>query len=300
MLTNLFVVHLSILHFVSVCDSSGILTAGAPDAFCFPSHRQWSLLSPDYKVPSADTLLGTCSAELVLTSCMAAANSPTFLHRWSPNELEHQRMVRVGWEFWKNPSSSRDNEIRVTMTMCRQLLKISKEKIPQFLVRQCQCSGTLTAHKCFLMARHNLFCSSLIPLPIVLTLGTTGKSLGLFSLFLWQYIDDNPPHHAFSAPNGTVPAPSSVLSHQHSPVLCDFPCFWPCSSHMPTFHSYYYQCFILTDYTGRVVPSVLLDAIHVKLLCAAEPSGSIINGAKFIFFHCCWGRKMWNVRQNKP
>jgi len=41
----------------------------------------------------------------------------------------------------------------------------------------CQCLVTLTVKKCFLMFRGNLLCFSLCPLPLVLSLGTTKKSL---------------------------------------------------------------------------------------------------------------------------
>jgi len=44
-----------------------------------------------------------------------------------------------------------------------------------------QCSVTLRGKKFFLMFRWNLLCFSLCPLPLVLSLGTTEKSLALSS-----------------------------------------------------------------------------------------------------------------------
>ena len=46
----------------------------------------------------------------------------------------------------------------------------------------CQCSVTFPVKKCFLMFRGNLLCFSLCPLPLVLSLGTTEKSLAPSSL----------------------------------------------------------------------------------------------------------------------
>lgn len=59
-----------------------------------------------------------------------------------------------------------------------RLLSISKEGDPTIsLGNLCQCSHT--AQKCCLIFRGNLLCSSLCPLPLVLSLGTTDTSLAL-------------------------------------------------------------------------------------------------------------------------
>jgi len=47
----------------------------------------------------------------------------------------------------------------------------------------CQCLVTLTMKKCFLVFRWNCLYISLCPLPLVLALGTTGKSLAPSSSF---------------------------------------------------------------------------------------------------------------------
>jgi len=57
----------------------------------------------------------------------------------------------------------------------------------------CQCSGSCTAQKCCLMGIRNLLCSSLCPLPLVLALDTSDRSLALYSLhssftYLWTLI----------------------------------------------------------------------------------------------------------------
>jgi len=49
------------------------------------------------------------------------------------------------------------------------------------LVNLCQCLVTLIVKQCFLMLRENPLYFSSCPLPLVLSLGTTEKSLTLFS-----------------------------------------------------------------------------------------------------------------------
>ena len=81
--------------------------------------------------------------------------------------------------------------------MPRWLLKIFKEETPTAsLGNLCQCSITHTVRTCFLMARWNLLCSGLCPLPLVLALGTAEKSLALLfapSLQVFVHIDEIPP-----------------------------------------------------------------------------------------------------------
>ncbi|KAK4828311.1 hypothetical protein QYF61_025323 [Mycteria americana] len=74
----------------------------------------------------------------------------------------------------------------------------------------CQCSITLTVKKCFLMLRWNLLGFSMHPLPLVLPLVTTEKSLALSSLLpLFSYLYTlirSPPSRYFSGLN----SPSSL------------------------------------------------------------------------------------------
>jgi len=63
-------------------------------------------------------------------------------------------------------------------TLSRQVLNISREGDSTApLGSLCQGSVTLRVKKFFLVFRRNFPCSSLCPLPLVLSLGTTGKSL---------------------------------------------------------------------------------------------------------------------------
>ena len=80
-------------------------------------------------------------------------------------------------------------------TMSRWLLDIAKDRDSIVILGSlCQCSVTLTVKKCFLMFRGNLLCFILCPLPHVLSLGITGKSLdpSIFtpSLQVFMYIGE--------------------------------------------------------------------------------------------------------------
>jgi len=62
--------------------------------------------------------------------------------------------------------------------MSRWLLKITKDgDSTTSLGNWCQCLVPLTVKRCFLMFRENFLCFSLCPFPLVLSLGTTEKSL---------------------------------------------------------------------------------------------------------------------------
>ena len=84
---------------------------------------------------------------------------------------------------WKGPLVQPSCQSRVTYsrlhrTFSRRVLNISREKdstIP--LGSPFQCSVTLRGKKFFLMFSWNFLCFNLCPLPLVLSLGTTGKSL---------------------------------------------------------------------------------------------------------------------------
>lgn len=69
--------------------------------------------------------------------------------------------------------SSRDNQSRVPRATIGWLCKISKKKTPWPLGNLCQCSVTNKGKKRLLM----FTCTGLCPLLLVLTLGTTEKSL---------------------------------------------------------------------------------------------------------------------------
>ncbi|KAK4817104.1 hypothetical protein QYF61_027967 [Mycteria americana] len=72
---------------------------------------------------------------------------------------------------------------RLPGTVSRWLLSGSKDgDSTTSLGSLCQCLVIHTGKKCFLRFRRNLLCFSLCPLPLVLSLGTTEKTLALSSL----------------------------------------------------------------------------------------------------------------------
>ena len=76
------------------------------------------------------------------------------------------------------PCRSRVTYSRLHRTSYRQVFNISREgDSTTSLGSLFQCSVTLRGKKFFLMFRRNFLCFSLCPLPLVLSLGTTGKSL---------------------------------------------------------------------------------------------------------------------------
>jgi len=76
------------------------------------------------------------------------------------------------------PCRSRVTYRRLHRALSRQVLNISREgDSTTSLGSQFQCSVTLRVKKLFLMFRRNFMCFSLCPLPLVLSLGTTEKSL---------------------------------------------------------------------------------------------------------------------------
>ena len=76
------------------------------------------------------------------------------------------------------PCQSRVTYSRLHRTLSRQVLNISREEeSTPSLGSLFQCSVTLRGKKFFLMFRRNFLCFSLCSLPLVLSLGTTEKSL---------------------------------------------------------------------------------------------------------------------------
>jgi len=94
-------------------------------------------------------------------------------------EINH-RMTEGGRALWMSFGSTSvqaQTSRAVPRPMSRWLLKISKKKTPQPLGNLYQCSITRTAQKCCLVFQRNSLCSRLPPVPHVLRLGTTEKSL---------------------------------------------------------------------------------------------------------------------------
>ena len=109
-------------------------------------------------------------------------------------------------------------------TTARRLLNFLKEgDSTTSLGNLCQCSITFNIKTCYLVFRQNRLCSSLYPLPFVVALGTTEKSLSPSSLhFPFRYfytlirsmscpLSSSPTSRTFPSLFWTVPAlsPSS-------------------------------------------------------------------------------------------
>ena len=97
-------------------------------------------------------------------------------------ESQNHSMVGVGSDLCGSssptPCQSRVTYSRLHRTLSRWVLNISREgDATTSLGNLFQCSITLRGKKFFLMFRWNFLCFSLCPLPLVLLLGTTEKSL---------------------------------------------------------------------------------------------------------------------------
>ena len=102
----------------------------------------------------------------------------------SITESPNHRTVGVGRDLWgsfnpiQSPYWSRVTYSRLHRTASRQVLNISREGVSKTALGNLfQCSVILRGKKFFLMFRWNFLCFSLCPLPLVLSLGSTEKSL---------------------------------------------------------------------------------------------------------------------------
>jgi len=105
-------------------------------------------------------------------------------------ESRNHRMFGVGRDLWGSssttPCRSKVTQSRLHRTVSRQVFNISREgDSTTSLGSLCQCSVTLRGKKFFLMFSWNFLCFSLCPLPLVLSLDTTEKSLPLVAPTLW-------------------------------------------------------------------------------------------------------------------
>ena len=99
-------------------------------------------------------------------------------------ESQNHKMVDFGWGLWRSsgPSPCWSSAIcsQLPRTVSRWLLCISKHgDFTTSLGNLHLCSFTLTLKMCLLMFRWNLLCFNWCPLPLLLPLGTTEKSLAL-------------------------------------------------------------------------------------------------------------------------
>ena len=102
--------------------------------------------------------------------------------RWEMQESQNHRIVGVGRDLCGSssptPCPSRVTQSRLHSTAARRGWNISREgDSTASLGSLGQGSVTLRGKKFFLKFRRNFLCLSLCPLPLVLSLGTTGKSL---------------------------------------------------------------------------------------------------------------------------
>ena len=98
------------------------------------------------------------------------------------HKITESQIVGFGRDLWdhlvQTPCQSRVTQSRLHRTLSRQVLNISRERhSTTSLGNLFHCSVTLRGKKFFLMFRQIFLCFSLSLLPLVLSLGTTEKSL---------------------------------------------------------------------------------------------------------------------------
>jgi len=122
--------------------------------------------------------------------------------RWPPSDgtepqdnpdTQNHRMFGVGRDLWGSPSptpcQSRVTYSRLHRTLFRRGLSISREgDSTTSLGSLGQGSVTLRVKKFFLLFSWSFLCFSLCPLPLVLSLGTTGKSLAPHCRGAWGVV----------------------------------------------------------------------------------------------------------------
>lgn len=96
-----------------------------------------------------------------------------------------------GWQgplesTWSHPCSRRDTQSRPPRATSRRFLEISEEIPTASWGSLCQCPVTSSVHKCSLVFRWSLLCSSLCPVLLLLALKRT--RLHLFCILLCAYL----------------------------------------------------------------------------------------------------------------
>jgi len=118
----------------------------------------------------------------------------------------------------QTPCQSRVTYSRLHRILSRWVLNISREGDSTISLGSLgQGSVTLREKKFFLMFRRNLLCLSLCPLPLVLSLGTTEKSLAPPLSCHWAPLKRAWPHPPDTHPADICgPSSSRFLSHRYA------------------------------------------------------------------------------------
>jgi len=96
--------------------------------------------------------------------------------------LEYHRSAGVGMDLWRSSGPTSLTKQGHLEQAAQDVIQAGFENLREGdsaapLSNLFQCSVTLRGKKFFLMFRRNFLCFSLCPLPLVLSLGTTEKSL---------------------------------------------------------------------------------------------------------------------------
>lgn len=145
------------------------------------SPREGSSLSAATPGPAATAP----KPETLLTfSCPWLTELPLHPHPSAPTSLHYlEKLLPLGKfisppleAIWSKSLLSWVTDRQFPRTMAGGLLSIPEIGDPTpSLGNLCHCSVTLSIKMCFLMFRKSLRCSSLCPLPLALSLGTTGR-----------------------------------------------------------------------------------------------------------------------------
>lgn len=136
---------------------------------------------------------------------------------WDISLLYHsivEQQNSWGWKGLSSPSAPTSAQADTPRAGCSRPCPSGSWRSPwRKSDNLCQCSFSHIAQKSFLMFRGNFLCSSLYPLPLVLTLSTTEKSLAPSSL--------HPPNNTCWETDSPKPEPSQVWTGPaHSTCLC--------------------------------------------------------------------------------